>query len=32
MGAVMDIDEKAIFLAALALPDAREREAYLQET
>src|SRR5947209_9814914 len=27
----MVIDEKAIFVAALALPDAREREAYLQE-
>src|SRR3954447_4972933 len=27
----MAIDEKTIFLAALALPDAREREAYLQE-
>src|SRR5262249_59083119 len=27
----MVIDEKAVFLAALALPDAKEREAYLQE-
>jgi WD40 repeat protein/serine/threonine protein kinase len=27
----MNIDEKAVFLAALALPDAKEREAYLQE-
>jgi WD40 repeat protein/serine/threonine protein kinase len=27
----MAIDEKAIFVAALALPDAKEREAYLQE-
>src|SRR5262245_41315351 len=27
----MAIDEKAIFVAALALPDANEREAYLQE-
>src|SRR5437899_2749596 len=27
----MVIDEKAVFVAALALPDAREREAYLQE-
>ncbi|HLW64418.1 MAG TPA: tetratricopeptide repeat protein, partial [Gemmataceae bacterium] len=27
----MDIDEKAVFLTALALPDAKERKAYLQE-
>src|SRR5262249_27547167 len=26
----MVIDEKAVFLAALALPDAKERDAYLQ--
>src|SRR5262245_16058044 len=31
MGAVMVIDEKSIFVGALALPDAGEREAYLQE-
>src|SRR5262245_15238860 len=29
-GAVMAIDEKDVFVAALALPDATEREAYLQ--
>src|SRR5262245_26191100 len=27
----MVIDEKAVFVAALALPDAEKREAYLQE-
>ena len=27
----MVIDEKAAFIAALALSDAKEREAYLQE-
>jgi hypothetical protein len=27
----MVINEKAVFLAALALPDAKEREAFLQE-
>jgi serine/threonine protein kinase/Flp pilus assembly protein TadD len=27
----MAIDEKAVFIAALAVPDAEEREAYLQE-
>src|SRR5262245_6414559 len=27
----MTIDEKAVFVAALALPDAQAREAYLQE-
>src|SRR5262249_23456897 len=31
MGAVMVIDEKAVFIAALVLADAKEREAYLQE-
>jgi hypothetical protein len=31
MGTVMAIDEKAIFVAALELPNAGEREAYLQE-
>src|SRR5262245_55449665 len=30
-GAVMVIDEKAIFVAALALADAQDRESYLQE-
>src|SRR5262245_475943 len=28
----MAIDEKAIFVAAIALPDARQRQAYLEET
>jgi hypothetical protein len=31
MGAAMAIDEKSVFLDALALADAREREPYLQE-
>src|SRR2546421_816583 len=30
-GAVMVIDEKAVFVAALELPDAKGREAYLQQ-